>query len=43
MMREGGGTLPMALLVHGSGGRAEIWSPVMDIFQEIEPVAIEMP
>lgn len=43
MTRQGGGTLPVALLIHGSGGRAEIWSPVMDIFREIEPVAIEMP
>jgi pimeloyl-ACP methyl ester carboxylesterase len=31
------------LLIHGSGGRAEIWSPVMDIFREIDPLAIEMP
>lgn len=43
MTREGGSRLPVALLIHGSGGRAEIWSPVMNIFREVEPVAIEMP
>ena len=37
------GTLPTALLVHGSGGRAEIWSHVVDLFEKIEPVSIELP
>jgi len=43
MMREANGAAPIALLLHGSGGRAEIWSPVTGIFREVAPVAIEMP
>ncbi len=43
MTRSPHAGLPVALLIHGSGGRAEIWSPVMERFREIEPVAIEMP
>ncbi len=41
--RNRAGRCPTALLVHGSGGRAEIWSPVIDLFEEIEPVSIELP
>lgn len=41
--RKRAGTLPTALLVHGSGGRAEIWSHVVDLFEMIEPVSVELP
>src|SRR6478735_7407971 len=32
-----------AILVHGSGGRAEVWQPVMNMFRQLRPIAIDMP
>jgi len=34
---------PTALLVHGSGGNADVWEPMLDLFREVNPVAIDMP
>ncbi|MEJ8570741.1 alpha/beta hydrolase [Microbaculum marinum] len=36
------GGLP-TILVHGSGGRADIWSPVLSLFTELDPIAIDLP
>lgn len=32
-----------AVLVHGSGGIAEVWAPVMSMFRNVRPVAVDMP
>lgn len=32
-----------AILVHGSGGRADVWRPVMNLFRRIRPIAVDMP
>ncbi len=34
---------PMALLVHGIGGRAEVWNPVLPLFQAVNAIAIDLP
>ena len=34
---------PVALLVHGSGGEAASWAPVLDRFEQVHPIAIDMP
>lgn len=34
---------PVALLVHGIGGRAEVWNPVLPLFQAVNAVAIDLP
>lgn len=31
------------VLVHGSGGRANVWLPVMPLFKKIRPIAVDMP
>jgi pimeloyl-ACP methyl ester carboxylesterase len=45
--RFGGGDLqkdkPAALLVHGSGGTGNAWDPVIDQFQWLSPIAIDLP
>ena len=32
-----------AILVHGSGGIAEVWAPVMAMFGSIRAIAVDMP
>lgn len=34
---------PPALLIHGSGGRADVWRPMLDLFGRINPIAIDLP
>lgn len=32
-----------AVLVHGSGGTGDVWSPVMPLFKKVRPIAVDMP
>ncbi len=34
---------PVALLVHGIGARAEVWNPVLPLFQAANAIAIDLP
>lgn len=43
LQRAGTRSLPPALLVHGIGGFAEVWAPVIDVFRDLQPVAVDLP
>jgi len=34
---------PTALLIHGSGGNADVWLPMLGLFEQLNPIAIDMP
>lgn len=40
---RGGEDRQVILFIHGAGGTAEVWRPLLGLFRELHPVAVDMP